>query len=104
MTKGTTAVSQAKSANKKEGFIKVTQIKSRIGTKPLHRGTLEALGLRRIGRINYFVNSKEVTGMISRVSHLVSVDYLDKEQLAKEDHKKVAKFLAPTTKTGESKK
>ena len=32
-----------------EATITVTQIKSAIGTKPKHRGTLRALGLGRIG-------------------------------------------------------
>ncbi len=32
--------------------ITVTQIKSSIGTKPKHRGTLRALGLGKIGNTN----------------------------------------------------
>ena len=32
----------------------VTQVKSAIGTKPKHRGTLRALGLGRIGQSNTF--------------------------------------------------
>jgi large subunit ribosomal protein L30 len=32
--------------------IKVTQVRSSIGTKPKQRGTLRALGLRRIGMSN----------------------------------------------------
>ena len=34
------------------GTLKVTQVKSSIGTKPKHRGTLRALGLRGIGQSN----------------------------------------------------
>ena len=37
-----------KTENRTHG-LKVTQIKSGIGTKPKHRGTLRALGLGRIG-------------------------------------------------------
>ena len=32
--------------------LRVTQVRSAIGTKPKHRGTLRALGLGRIGRTN----------------------------------------------------
>ena len=30
--------------------LKVTQVRSGIGTKPKHRGTLRALGLRRLAK------------------------------------------------------
>jgi large subunit ribosomal protein L30 len=51
----------------------VTQIKSAIGTKPKHRGTLRALGLRGIGQTNTLPDRPEIRGMIARVPHLVSV-------------------------------
>jgi len=54
--------------------IKVTQIKSAIGTKPKHRGTLRALGLRGIGQSNTLPDRPEIRGMIARVPHLVSVE------------------------------
>jgi large subunit ribosomal protein L30 len=53
--------------------IVVTQIKSAIGTKPKHRGTLRALGLRGIGQTNTLPDRPEIRGMIARVPHLVSV-------------------------------
>jgi large subunit ribosomal protein L30 len=52
----------------------VTQIKSAIGTKPKHRGTLRALGLRGIGQSNTLPDRPEIRGMIARVPHLVSVE------------------------------
>jgi large subunit ribosomal protein L30 len=52
----------------------VTQIKSAIGTKPKHRGTLRALGLRGIGQTNTLPDRPEIRGMIARVPHLVSVE------------------------------
>jgi large subunit ribosomal protein L30 len=55
----------------------VTQIKSAIGTKPKHRGTLRALGLGRIGRSNTLPDRPEIRGMISRVPHLVRVEEVD---------------------------
>ena len=54
--------------------LKVTQVKSGIGTKPKHRGTLRALGLGRIGKSNTFDDRPDVRGMIARVPHLVKVE------------------------------
>jgi large subunit ribosomal protein L30 len=53
--------------------LKVTQVKSAIGTKPKHRGTLRALGLGRIGKTNVLPDRPEIRGMIARVPHLVEV-------------------------------
>ena len=55
------------------GWIRVTQVRSAIGTKPNHRGTLRALGLRGIGRTNVLPDRPEIRGMIARVPHLVDV-------------------------------
>ena len=55
------------------GWIRVTQVKSAIGTKPKHRGTLRALGLRGIGRTNVLPDRPEIRGMLARVPHLVDV-------------------------------
>jgi large subunit ribosomal protein L30 len=54
--------------------LQVTQIKSGIGTKPKHRGTLRALGLRGIGQTNTLPDRPEIRGMIARVPHLVKVE------------------------------
>jgi large subunit ribosomal protein L30 len=54
--------------------LKVTQVRSSIGTKPKHRGTLRALGLRGIGQSNVLEDRPEIRGMIARVPHLVQVD------------------------------
>ena len=55
------------------GWIRVTQVRSAIGTKPKHRGTLRALGLRGIGRTNVLPDRPEIRGMLARVPHLVHV-------------------------------
>ena len=57
--------------------LKVTQVKSQIGTKPKHRGTLRALGLGRIGKSRVLPDRPEIGGMIARVSHLVQVEHVD---------------------------
>ena len=57
-----------------EGKVKVTQVRSSIGTKPKHRGTLRALGLRGIGQSNVLADRTEIRGMIARVPHLIEVE------------------------------
>jgi large subunit ribosomal protein L30 len=52
----------------------VTQVKSAIGSKPKHRGTLRALGLGRIGKSNTLPDRPEIRGMIARVPHLITVE------------------------------
>ncbi len=53
--------------------LKVTQVRSAIGSKPKHRGTLRALGLGRIGKSNTLPDRPEIRGMIARVPHLIEV-------------------------------
>jgi len=55
----------------------VVQVKSAIGTKPKHRGTLRALGLGRIGKKNTLPDRPEIRGMIARVPHLVTVEEIE---------------------------
>jgi large subunit ribosomal protein L30 len=52
----------------------VTQVKSAIGSKPKHRGTLRALGLGRIGRSNTLPDRPEIRGMLRKVQHLITVE------------------------------
>ncbi|HYH49864.1 MAG TPA: 50S ribosomal protein L30 [Acidimicrobiia bacterium] len=56
------------------GQLKVTLVKSAIGSKPKARGTLRALGLRRINSSNVLPDRPEIRGMIARVPHLVQVE------------------------------
>ncbi|MGH9138366.1 MAG: 50S ribosomal protein L30 [Acidimicrobiales bacterium] len=56
------------------GGLKVTQVRSAIGTKPKQRGTLRALGLGRIGKSNTLPDRPEIRGMIAKVPHLVRVE------------------------------
>ncbi|HUE05879.1 MAG TPA: 50S ribosomal protein L30 [Acidimicrobiales bacterium] len=58
--------------------LRITQTRSSIGTKPKHRGTLRALGLRGIGQSNELPDRPEIRGMIARVPHLVSVEEVSK--------------------------
>lgn len=55
-------------------MIKVTQIRSTIGSKHEHRGTLRALGLRRIGQSRVHRETPELAGRLRKVAHLVRVE------------------------------
>lgn len=63
----------------------VTQVRSAIGVKPKHRGTLRALGLRKIGAQNVLPNRPEIRGMLARVPHLVTVEAVAKENKTKKE-------------------
>ena len=54
--------------------LSVTQVKSTIGTKPVHRKTMKALGLQGIGRVTNLPDTKDVRGMLHNVSHLITVE------------------------------
>lgn len=58
--------------------LRVTQTRSSIGSKPKHRGTLRALGLRGIGQTHDLPDRPEIRGMLARVPHLVSVEEVSK--------------------------
>jgi large subunit ribosomal protein L30 len=54
--------------------LRITQVRSAIATKPKQRGTLRALGLRRVNHCVEHEDKPEVRGMIARVPHLVEVE------------------------------
>ncbi len=62
----------------------VTQVRSSIGVKPKQRGTLRALGLRRLGQSNALPDRPEIRGMLARVPHLVEVVESDEPVVPKE--------------------
>ncbi len=57
--------------------LRVTQVRSSIGSKPKQRGTLRALGLGRIGKSRTLPNTPDTRGQIAKVPHLVSVEEVD---------------------------
>lgn len=54
-------------------MVRVTLVRSPIGAKPKTRGTLRALGLRRIGQSRFHEESDPFRGMLKNVAHLVDV-------------------------------
>lgn len=56
--------------------VKITQIRSQIGASRKQKGTLEALGLKKINATVEKDLSPQVQGMIDKVNHLVNVEQL----------------------------
>ncbi len=54
--------------------LKITQIKSLIGRREKQRGTVRALGLKRINDSVEQADTPVIRGMINKVSHLVEVE------------------------------
>ncbi|MBV8064316.1 MAG: 50S ribosomal protein L30 [Actinobacteria bacterium] len=54
--------------------VKITQIKSQIGQSQPRRGTLRALGLRKIGQTAEHDESPVLAGMLRKVRDLVKVE------------------------------
>ena len=54
--------------------IKISLVKSTIGTLPRQRATVRSLGLRKIGSSSVQEKNPAVMGMVKAVSHLVSVE------------------------------
>ena len=54
--------------------IKVTLVKSVIGTKPTHRASVRGLGLRRINHTVEVLDTPANRGMINRVSYLLKLE------------------------------
>ena len=54
--------------------IKITQVRSTIGSKEAQKRTVEALGLKRIRHAVVKNDTPQIRGMIFKVKHLVAVD------------------------------
>jgi len=57
-----------------EKTIKVTLVKSVIGTKQSHRATVRGLGLRRLHHCVELQDTPAVRGMVNKVSYLVKCE------------------------------
>ncbi|MBK7972019.1 MAG: 50S ribosomal protein L30 [Deltaproteobacteria bacterium] len=57
--------------------LKVTLVRSPIGTPGTQRQTLVGLGLRRLGRSVVRPNTPAFRGMVKKVLHLVDVEELE---------------------------
>ena len=71
--------------------LKITQIKSRIGSTAQQCKNLDALGLHRINHTVTHSDSAIIKGMLNKVKHLVKVEVVEEKAPAK----KAAKVEAP---------
>lgn len=56
--------------------IRVTQIRSKIGSTKRQKKTLEALGLKKMHRSVEVEATPQIVGMVYKVKHLVKVEEL----------------------------
>jgi large subunit ribosomal protein L30 len=54
--------------------LKITQVKSRIGSTKRQKRTLDALGLRKLNRSIEVENTPQIMGMVNKVRHLVKIE------------------------------
>jgi large subunit ribosomal protein L30 len=54
--------------------LRITQVRGTIRTRPEHRGTMRALGLRRINQSVEREDSPVIQGMLRKVANLVKVE------------------------------
>jgi large subunit ribosomal protein L30 len=57
--------------------LKVTQIRSVIGSKQNHKRTVRALGLKRIRDSRVHADTPQIRGMVHKVQHLVRAEEVD---------------------------
>lgn len=56
--------------------IKITQIKSAIGSPKAQKLTVEALGIKKLNQTKVHKATPQILGMIKKVRHLVKVEEL----------------------------
>jgi large subunit ribosomal protein L30 len=54
--------------------IKITQIRSRIGSSKRQKRTLDALGLKKISSTVEMEATPQIIGMVNKVRHLVNIE------------------------------
>ncbi len=60
-----------------EQKLRIKLVKSGIGYSRRHKGTIRALGLRRLGDMVEQADTPVIRGMIDKVSHLVQVEEIE---------------------------
>ena len=57
--------------------LKVTQLRSKVGSKPELRNTLRSFGLKRINDVVVKEDRPEIRGMVHAVRHLIKVEEVE---------------------------
>jgi large subunit ribosomal protein L30 len=58
----------------KKNTLKITLVKSPIGYSQRQKGTVSALGLKKVNQTVEHADSAVIRGMIAKISHLVVVE------------------------------
>jgi large subunit ribosomal protein L30 len=59
--------------NSEEKILRITLVKSPIGYSQRHKGTIRALGLRKMHQTVEHVDTPALRGMLYKVNHLVDI-------------------------------
>ena len=65
---------QSKNIDPQAKTVRITYVRSAIGYDKTQKGTVRALGFRRLGQTVERANSAAVRGMIDSIGHLVEVE------------------------------
>jgi large subunit ribosomal protein L30 len=57
--------------------LKVTQVRSVVGSKQTHKRTVRALGLKRIRDSRVHEDTPQIRGMVQNVQHLVHAEEVE---------------------------
>lgn len=57
--------------------LRITQVKSLIGSQPKHRRTMKALGFHRLHETLEKTDTPQIRGMVNQVKHLVKLEEVD---------------------------
>ena len=57
--------------------LKVTQVRSVVGSKQGHKRTVRALGLKRIRDFRVHEDTPQIRGMVQKVQHLVRAEEVE---------------------------
>lgn len=66
------------SARKKQKLLRITLVKSPIGYAERQKGTVRALGLRRLNQTVEQADTPVIRGMVAKIRHLVSVEEVER--------------------------
>jgi len=72
--RGASPMPRKKRATKK---VRVTYVKSAIGYSQAQKGTIRALGLKRLGDVVEHEDTPVMRGMVHKVQHLVEVEEIE---------------------------
>jgi large subunit ribosomal protein L30 len=66
-------------------LLRITQIRSAIGRDESQKGTVRALGIRRLNHTVVHKDTPQIRGMIRKIHHLVDVEEVDESEVAKSE-------------------